>query len=143
MKNQIKTLGIALLMVAGLGACKKDYPFPTPKPTTQVVTQGVWKVASMQENGTEFRDKFAQYEFRFEKTGLAIAWDSSVKNEGKWWSGYDRDHYAFVLTFNTNNDLLQKVSSNWTIVKQSPSVIELKDFTDDSDGTEYLMFRKL
>jgi hypothetical protein len=143
MKNSIKTMGIALMMVAGLSACKKDYPVPTPRPTATVATSGVWMVASMQENGVEYKDKFATYQFRFEKSGLAVAMDRNVKNEGKWSSGATRERVSFVMQWHDNHELLRRLSSDWTVVKQTPTTLEMRDISNDADGQEYLLLKKL
>lgn len=145
MKNQIISIGVAVLMAVGLGSCQKDSVKPVlpiqPVKYSNPIMNGKWVVSSFEINGAEHTDFYTPYIFSFKDGGVVAAAGSGKEVNGKWSMGAVGDHQSMSLDFGDVDPLNLLNNTDWQIGTQSATTLVMKGTRGD-DGTESLTFKK-
>jgi hypothetical protein len=143
MKNQIITIGIAILMAAGFSSCnKKDDlgTITTTRTTTGPASQGRYAVSKFEVNGVDHSDFYTGYAINFMQGGMLTAEGNGQKVTGTWTKkSSEADH--LVLDFGSV-DPFSLMNADWVVAQEDNTMIELKGSRGD-DGTSVLVFKKM
>jgi hypothetical protein len=139
MKNRIITIGIALVMAASYSSCKKEDPKPTPSPTAVAEINGKWK-AHYELNGVD-DDFFKPYTFAFRNDGTIVASGGEKMVVGKWSRNPVDGKAGMQLDFGTVDPFSLLNASNWRILNENDTLIEMTGKRGD-DGTHSLTFSR-
>jgi hypothetical protein len=154
MKDRVKILGIAFMLILGLGACEKTYLEPEQQqPKTESVqeddtkdmdrpmyqiTHGVWKITSFQWRLRENNDHFKEYTFYFLPNGTAVAVHGNIKEEGKWQKTGD----VMRLSFGTLKPLRELNNNKWYFYRDGRNKFALKGLSPIDHKSEYVLFER-
>lgn len=157
MKNRIKIVGIAFMLIIGLGACERAYLEPEKsQPKTESVaddlkdveattalgdriTNGVWRIASFQWHNKENNDHFKGYVFYFLPNGTVVAVHYNTKDIGKW----NRKGTLFRLNFGSERPLKELNNNRWYFIRESSDKFILKGLSPYDNSSQYVEFVRL
>lgn len=156
MKNRIKILGIAFMLIIGLGACEKAYLEPETRQTKaksltedfkdgeakeapkDMITQGGWMITTFQWHNIENKDHFKGYVFYFLPDGTVEAVHNNVKDIGKW----DLKDTSFRLNFGITRPLVE-LSTGWYFTREGNRKFMLKGMSPLDSNSQYVEFERL
>jgi hypothetical protein len=140
MKTLSKILVIAGLFMMAFASCKKDDN--SSSPSSNMVTQGQWKVTLFSENGVVETSKFSNYVFTFSSNGTVSAVRSGSTVNGSWSDGNDDSQKKLIMNFASPADFTE-ISDDWHILQETSSKIQLEDVSGGNGGTDLLTFEKI
>jgi hypothetical protein len=140
MKTLSKILVIAGLFMMAFASCKKDDN--SSSPSSNMVTQGQWKVTLFSENGVVETSKFFNYVFTFSSNGTVSAVRSGSTVNGSWSNGNDDSQKKLNMNFASPADFTE-ISDDWHILQETSSKIQLEDVSGGNGGTDLLTFEKI
>lgn len=143
MKNQIITIGIAIMMAAGFSSCKKeDLGTITTTKTTTAVSQGKYSVSKFEVNGADHANFYTGYTIDMMKGGMLVATGNGQKVVGSWHKN-PLEAKVGHLTINFGSvDPFNLLNADWEVVQEDNKMIELKGSRGD-DGTSVLVLTKM
>jgi hypothetical protein len=146
MKNLIKITGFALLLTAGLGACKKDYVEPqftqeeqskSPRVNENKIA-GVWVITTFEWKNRVPNENFRDYTFRFESDGVVYASKGDVAEKGLW----TRTRESLLLDFGSLQPLYE-LNNKWMISEWRDNYFIMKSFSRIDGSSQYIIFKRL
>jgi hypothetical protein len=143
MKNQIKLLGIALLLVIGGSSCKKEENVIVNKQQPgKNLTNGGWVVTSYQLGGMEHADFYNGYTFTFEDNGTVPVLGTDPSLTGRWSTTTMNNWENLSLDFGTRDPFSLLNHSYWKITSQSMGKIELRSTRGDDSEQSLTLTKK-
>ncbi|MBA3972318.1 MAG: hypothetical protein H0X46_09285 [Bacteroidetes bacterium] len=155
MKSKIKLLGMAFMLIVGLGACEKTYLEPeiaAPKteavtddtkevdePINDRITNGVWRITSFQWHLREENNKFKEYTFYFLPNHVVIAVHGNVKEQGRW----NRKNTLFQMNFGPERPLRDLNNSKWYFIREGKDKFVLKGLHPVNHSSQFVVFERL
>ena len=119
-----------------------------PTPVINAATQGIWRVTSYVDSGTDETNHFTGYNFTFSNGGVLTATNGSNTVTGTWSVLNDDsndDSPSNDLDFNigfTAPANFADLTDDWDIVTYSDTTISLIDISGGNGGTDTLVFTK-
>ena len=156
MKDKIKILGLAFMLIIGLGACEKAYLEPEkidnktavveePKEMDRGgfegdrITNGVWRITSFQWHLRDNNLRFKEYTFYFLPNRMVVAVHGNIKEYGRW----ERSNGIMRLSFGSLFPLRQLNNNKWYFIRESKDKFVLKGLNPIDSKSAVVEFERL
>ncbi len=165
MKNQIKLVGMALVLAAGFSSCEKDdIAGMTPKTNSTIdnstahnnvktdgapgnmatadkAIMGSWQITSFTVNGADVSKEFMIYQLSFMPAGVIKVSGTGTNSTGTWVAGEMNGNNTIKIDMGPEKPL-SLLNADWAIVRQTPEMVEMEAKTGD-DGVLAMRLEKV
>lgn len=113
--------------------------------TSEILTNGMWKVTLFIEDQNTETNHFSGYEFDFKEDHTLVANNGSTTMTGTWALGTDDSTNKLIIVFPSASDdsPFEEISEDWQILNRTDAKIELKHVSGGDATTDLLTFEKI
>ncbi|MFS4484026.1 hypothetical protein ACKGJY_13480 [Hyunsoonleella sp. 2307UL5-6] len=109
---------------------------------TEVLVNGVWVVASYNDQGADETSNYEGYVIGFDVNGKLFA-EGQGNNYNGSWRGYRYDGLNLALNFRTQNEPFSELRHRWKIKEITRERIELKDYNANGEIERILVLENV
>lgn len=138
---------IGIILIAGFGvfasSCAEEVVVNTTTNlnTSSTMQNGTWRITYYYDTDHDATASFDQYDFAFESTGSASAFNGLTQVNGTWATGTDDSNVKLILNF-ASVPPFDQIYGSWHVIELINTKIRLEDVSGGTSGTDYLTFEK-
>ncbi|WGH75471.1 hypothetical protein P8625_15595 [Tenacibaculum tangerinum] len=145
----LKSLILFLFSLVLLWSCteENDTPISNNIQIENNLKNGVWKITSFIDSGTDKTIDFLGYNFTFDSSGVLYATNEANNYQGTWSitnsnsNDDSQEDLDFNINFNLTNNFVE-LNEDWDFVSHSSTKIALINISGGDGDTDYLTFEK-